>query len=611
MAVETTDSTEPAPPESGGQDPPANERDHERARLEGAALREMLVPVRRPLHCAGVVQVVASAATVVPYLALAVLAAAVAAQPADAEAIRYAVIAGVAGLGLAALLTALALHITHLADAHLMGVLRGRLIATLGRVPLRWFDRRSSGRIRKVLEGDLTDLHYLVAHGRVETIGAVATPCFALAAAFAIDVRLGLLALVSVPVYGAVYGLMMRGMNVKLVEMDRALADVSAAVTEVVDGIHVVKGFSRTGRAHGRFSDAATAFGDFFAAWVRPMLRTDALTTMLIAPTTVLLINAAGGLAMIGAGWVEPAQVLATSVIAMVVPQAIQTIGSGMYARQTAAQAALRIHEVLSTPPLAEGHRENPVTGDVRFENVTFGYDPAEPVLHAVDLQVPQGTTTALVGPSGSGKSTLASLVARFGDPDSGTIAIGGVDLRDLTTPALYRSVGFLLQDAQLFGIPVADNIRLARPEASDDEVRAAAQQARIHSVIAALPRGYDSVIGEDAQLSGGEQQRVCIARTILADPPVLVLDEATSFLDPQSEAEVQRAIAEVATGRTVIVIAHRLRTVRGCDQIAVLDHGRVVEHGGHDDLLAAGGRYHRLWRITSENASTPDGSGT
>ncbi|WP_405489000.1 ABC transporter ATP-binding protein [Nocardia sp. NBC_00511] len=246
----------------------------------------------------------------------------------------------------------------------------------------------------------------------------------------------------------------------------------------------------------------------------------------------------------------------------------------------------------------AGAERSDVAVGQVRFEGVTFAYRADHDVLRGVDLELAPGTITALVGPSGSGKSTLAKLLPRFYDVTAGRITIGGRDIRDIPTTELYKTVGFVFQDVRLIRGSIRENLLLARPDADDAALEVAARAAQIHDRILALPRGYDSEIGVDATLSGGEAQRLSIARTLLADTPVLVLDEATAFADPESEAAVQDALAALVAGRTVLVIAHRLHTITGVDRILVLDNGVLVEQGDHPTLLAENGLYRSLWDL-------------
>ncbi|MZD04171.1 ATP-binding cassette domain-containing protein, partial [Streptomyces sp. SID5785] len=283
--------------------------------------------------------------------------------------------------------------------------------------------------------------------------------------------------------------------------------------------------------------------------------------------------------------------------------------------RRTARDAAHRIADLLREPaqrepadPVALPARPPGAPPVLTLEGVRFGY-PAQrdhEVLHGLDAVLAPGTVTALVGPSGAGKSTLGLLLARFYDVTGGAIRLDGVDLRDVDRAELYRTVGFLFQDVTLLRRSVRDNIALSDPEAGPEAVHGAARAAAVHDRITALPRGYDSVVGEDALLSGGEAQRVGIARTLLADTPIVVLDEATAFADPESEAAVQDALAELAAGRTLLVVAHRLRTVVSADQILVLDDGIITERGRHDDLLAADGTYARMWRAQHGGSTTP-----
>ncbi|HLS64784.1 MAG TPA: ABC transporter ATP-binding protein, partial [Ruania sp.] len=281
-------------------------------------------------------------------------------------------------------------------------------------------------------------------------------------------------------------------------------------------------------------------------------------------------------------------------------------IGYGLSGIRQGRIAARDLQNTLEEPALTTqpGPPPSPgATGRVEIDTVTFAYRPGVPVLQDVTLTLQPGTVTALVGASGSGKSTLAALLARFHDVASGQIRIDGADLRTLTDDDLYSRIGFVFQDAQLVTGTVRENIALAVPDATEAQVVRAAQEAQLHERILAMPHGYDTVLGAEAALSGGERQRLSIARVLLADTPVLILDEATAMADPESEHEVQQALSRLAHGRTVLVIAHRLRTITDADQIAVLDGGRVVQLGTHQELVVTPGRYRRLWDAAESGA--------
>ncbi|MEZ0053526.1 ATP-binding cassette subfamily B protein IrtA [Mycobacterium sp. MAA66] len=565
-----------------------------------ASLKRLLAPVRGRTALAQVLQLVASAATVVPFIGIVELGRyLLSGGPVDATRVWSLVVVLIGGgLAVRTLAGGLALTLTHFADVELQGRLRRQLVDALGRLPLGWFGENSSGEVRKAIQHDVGELHYLVAHAAVEKTGALATPLFGLAYCFYLDWRLGLLAIGTIPIYLVVYGFLMRGAVARMGQMNEGIAAISATIVEFIAGVSVVKTFGETGKAHKRFAAAADEFNDGFAGFVGPMVRLRAVSSVFVEAPVVLLVNLAGGCWFVRNGWVSPIEVLGSTLVAVTIPTAVLAVGYSAAAQKQAVAAAGRLTALLNTTALpVAGLPKVPQDNSVEFDGVEFSYDGESVVLHDVSLTLPAGTVTALVGPSGGGKSTLATLVPRFHDVTAGAVRIGGVDVRNIDPKVLYRQVGFVLQDVQLLGISVADNIRLGRPQAPIEDVHRVARAAQIHDRIMELPKGYDSVVGRDAYFSGGEEQRVSIARALLADAPILVLDEATAFADPDSEAQIQAALSTLIAGRTVLVIAHRLGSIVGSDNIVVLRDGRIAEQGRHRDLLAADATYAQMWR--------------
>ncbi|MFW0788533.1 ABC transporter ATP-binding protein [Gordonia sp. CPCC 205333] len=569
------------------------------AKAQSLALAHMLQPVRTRTRVAMLLQIAASAATVVPFVGVVELGRTLLADgPLNTDRVWAIVLIVAAGLIARAVFSGAALTVTHYADVDLQSILRCRIVEKLGRLPLGWFTRTTSGEVRKAAQHDVGELHYLVAHADVETTAAITTPIFALVYCFALDWRLGLLAIATLPFYALAYAWMMRGAMAQMAKMNAGIAKISATIVEFVSGVAVVKTFGQAGRSHRQFADAADQFNDDFSGYVGPMLRLEAISAMILSAPLVLLVNLSGGYWFVRSGWVTPIESIGATLIAMVLPAALITVSMSMHSRKEAAAAAQRLLALFDERelPVAD-NPQVPQGNQVEFDAVSFSYRSEVLALQDISLSLPSGSLTALVGPSGSGKSTLATMVPRFHDVDEGSVRIGGVDVRDIAPDELYHHVGFVLQDVSLLGISVGDNIRLGDPTATDADVVRAATAARIHERIEQLPDGYDTVVGEQAQFSGGEAQRVSIARAILADTPILILDEATAFADPESESEIQQALATLITGRTVLVIAHRLGTITHADNIVVLDAGSVAEQGTHDALVASGGVYAGMWR--------------
>ena len=600
----------------GAEDPgeQARRSNTQRSRQGQAAIARLGSPVRTRLRIGQVLVLLSAVLAVAPYIALVqlgdiLLRAYRAGVSPDPQQVRSAVMMLVSAYSARLFLYFLALLITHLADLSLRDRLRRDIVERISQAPLAWFTASTSGRIRKAVQDDTTLVHTVIAHGPVERLNAVVTPLALLVCAIWIDWRLALLAVSTLVLYVLTYSVSMRGMNEKTVEMDRKLAAISSTMVEFVSGIGVVKAFGRVGRAHSAYLAAADEFSAFYRAWAMPLVTVTCLSFTWVSIPVLLLVNLGGGALLIHAGAVTLPQVLATTLVALVLPAALITIASISWSYQLAGAAALRLCEVLDTPVLPAAERpERPRTALVEISRVSFSYGDTLAVDNA-SLTLEPGTVTALLGPSGSGKSTLATLIARFADPDAGAVRIGGVDLRDMDEATLYSTVSFVLQDAQLLGTTVRENIALGRPDADLDQVRAAARVARIDEEIMALPSGYDTVLGQDTALSGGQEQRIAIARAILLDTPVILLDEATAMADPESEAEIQNALSALVKDRTVLVIAHRPAAVRGADRIAVMERGRIVASGSHDDLLDEP-HYRALLRQTGElgEASAPAG---
>ena len=562
-----------------------------RSREGQAAIKRLGAPVRTRLRIGQVLVLLSGILAVAPYLALVrlgdiLLDAYNAGAAPDPQRVRTVVMMLISAYSTRLLLYMVALIITHMADLSLRDQMRRDIVQRISRAPLAWFTASTSGRIRKAVQDDTTTVHTVIAHGPVEQLNAIVTPLALVACAFWIDWRLALLALSTLLLYVLTYSFSMRGMNEKTVEMDRKLAAVSSTMVEFVSGIGVVKAFGRVGRAHAAYLNAADDFSAFYRAWAMPLVTMTCLSFTWVSVPVLLLVNLGGGALLISAGLVTLPEVLATTLIALVLPGALLTIASISWSYQMAGAAALRLCEVIDTPvlPTAEESRR-PERARVEIDRVSFSYGDTLAVDEA-SLTLEPGTVTALLGPSGSGKSTLATLIARFADPDSGAVRVGGVDLRDMDEETLYSTVSFVLQDAQLLGATVRENIALGRPDADLEQVRDAARVAHVDEEIMALPDGYDTVLGRDTALSGGQEQRIAIARAVLLDTPVLLLDEATAMADPESEAEIQEALSALVKGRTVLVIAHRPAAVRGAHRIAVMERGRVVAAGSHEELL-------------------------
>ena len=546
-----------------------------------------------------VLQVIGALAGLAPLLAVAELGRALLADgPVDHGHVRLVVVAGAAGLLVRLLCTAASSGLGHVVDAQVQLSFRRRLAARLGRAPIGWFSGRRTGELAKVVGEDVSAVHPFIAHAPGELVSAFVVPLASLAYLFTVDWRLTLITLIPVALAVALVPLMMTPERLRLQrEFDAAMGRIAGSVVEFVQGITVVKAFGGSERAHRRFRTSVDEFADAFLGMVRALLGIAAGMQVALSPPFVLLVVLTGGALLIDGGSLAAPDLLPFLLLGLGLTAPVAALGHGFDDLQAARRAVGRIRDVLAVPPLPEPARPVAPRGHrVELRGVRFGYEPGREVLRGVDLVLEPGTVTAVVGPSGSGKSTLVQLLPRFFDPTGGSVVLGGADLREIGSRELYRTVSFVFQDVQLLRTSVADNIALAVPDAGRDAVVRAARQANIHDRIVELPHGYDTVIGTDAGLSGGEAQRIAIARALLADAPVLVLDEATAFADPHTERAVRHALAALKGDRTVLVIAHRPETVADADTVVMLDDGAIVERGAPSELLARGGRFAAFW---------------
>lgn len=489
---------------------------------------------------------------------------------------------------------------SHLGAFRVATNMRIQTMRHIVRLPLGFAESFGSGRLRKIVNESSAATETYLAHQLPDKAGAIATPIGLLVLLFVFDWRLGLLSLVPV-VLGFLIMMSMTGakMEQKMKEYQNALEDMSGEAVEYVRGIPVVKTFGQTIFSFKKFKDSIDRYKVWVIAYTKQLRGPMMFYTAAINGVFVFLI--AGGLLFTQNG-VTTEFLLNLIFYIIITPIISVTLTKIMFQSENAMivdDALHRIDSVLEMAPLGEAkHPQSPQDGSVEVEHVRFSYDGQKDALKDISLSIPSGRTVAFVGPSGGGKTTLANVIARFFDPQEGTVKIGGADVREIPKKELMNTVSFVFQNSRLIKASILENVRMGKPGASREEVIKALENAQCGDIIAKLPRGVDTVIGtKGVYLSGGEQQRIAIARVMLKNAPVLILDEATAFADPDNESRVQAAFSKLSQGKTVIMIAHRLSTIAHVDQIYVLKDGEIVESGTSGELLAQEGEFRKMWK--------------
>ena len=493
-----------------------------------------------------------------------------------------------------------ALMCSHVAAFRVAGNMRKRAMRHIGTLPVGFMNSLGSGRVRRIVNESSGATETYLAHQLPDMVGAFATPVGMIVLLFVFDWRLGLLSLIPT-VLGFIIMSKMTGKDMarKMKEYQSALENMNNEAVEYVRGVPVVKTFGQTVFSFKRFKGSIDSYHTWVVAYTKSLMWPMVAFTTAINCVFVPLIIA--GLCFT-AGGVDGAFLLNLIFYIIFTPIISVTLMKVMFMSENnmiVSDALQRIDGILAIKPLPEPSApQKPKDNSVAFENVTFAYEGADRnAIDGISLNVKAGETVALVGPSGGGKTTAAGLVARFWDTASGAVKVGGVNVKDIDRQTLNDTVAYVFQDSKLLKTSIFENVRMGRPSATREEVLAALHNAQCDDILNKFPHGVDTVIGsKGVYLSGGEQQRIAIARVMLKNAPVLVLDEATAFADPENEAAVQRAFERLANGRTVIMIAHRLTTVQNADKIYVLKDGKIAEEGTHVQLMEQGGLYHNMY---------------
>lgn len=547
-----------------------------------------------------VLAVLGAAAGIVPYIAAAQILTLICAGMYELGPIAAAAFVALVGYLGSVWLASASTIISHRCAFITLNSIRKALTDKLSRVPMGTVLDQPSGTFKTLIVDTVEKLELPLAHMVPELTANTLIPVLMLAYLFVLDWRLALISLITIPVGICCYMGMMKDYGPRYARVLDASKNMDAAIVEYIGGIEVIKGFNQSTASYGRYVDAVRANEDAKVTWFR-QTNPFYVAGVTIMPSCLIGVLPLGSFLYLS-GDISASALITCIILALglVKPlmQALRYTDSLAMVDSTVAEVSTLLDapemKRPSTPVEIPDYR-------ITFDKVSFGYGKEE-VLHSISLAIEPHAMTALVGPSGSGKSTVARLIASFWEADGGSVGIGGIDVKDIPLEQVMRSISYVTQDNYLFDLSVRENIRMGKPDASDAEVEEAAQRASCHEFICALPAGYDTCVGSaGARLSGGERQRIAIARAVLKDAPIVILDEATAFTDPENEAAIQASISGLVTGKTLIIIAHHLSTIVGADKIVVMDHGRLSAEGTHHELLESSPLYRSLWNAQQE----------
>lgn len=492
---------------------------------------------------------------------------------------------------------AISTTLSHISAFTILEIMRKKIAEKLLKAPLGVTQGFNAGKVKNLVVDQVENIEIPLAHIIPEGAGAILLPISVFVYLCMIDVRLALASLITVPLAMIPYGIMFGGYNKTYVKYMEANEYMNNVVVEYIEGIEVVKAFNQSTSSYGKYQKAVKGFKQTTINWYKATWKYTTLGAS-IQPTTLLGVIPVGAFLYL-AGDATLSEITMAMLLSMGLMSSLSRFILFFNQVKSIQYSVKTIDDTFNIIELPLATKEKVITHhEIEMENVVFSYDGEKNVIHNVNLTIPEQSFTAFVGPSGGGKSTLARLIARFWDTTSGSIKIGGIDIKDIPLTQLSDEVSFVTQDNFLFNCSVMENIRLGNPQASNEQVLEAAKKAQCDEFINKLEAGYQSMAGEAGdRLSGGERQRITLARAILKDAPIIILDEATSFTDPENESKIQEAIAELTKGKTLIVIAHRLSTIKNADRIILIKAGEIEQAGTHEELLEESSLYQTMWQ--------------